>query len=401
MVEYSTPVSIGSYRPFTIEWFINHPEKSIFVNGVAGCGKSFFIRHLKDTAINKLICCAPTGVSACSISCKTIHSMFNIPPLDRFVLYKAIMGINSYGKSKLMDASVILFDECYMITDSLISKVFSILKKMNIFDNLKFIFVGDRLQLPAIGNLLTINEDIAASNVHYELPFVGDIVPGRNFKERCDIEYKDILENFRSEYSTNEQLYRIIKSLIPQMSQTPFCEALTVAYKNSTVAEINKEGSEIVEELPLNLYIYKKNSPAMITSNIDIAKKLFNGKFVKVVDAYMIINKEGQPKRISLMKEYYDANKDDEEYATYLKRSFLAKKHNILVDVDGDHIEVPQESLVPAYAITIHKVQSLTLPNINIIFNEQDIMCCKDARALLYVALSRVRNITDVYFNLN
>src|SRR6185437_11074193 len=51
---------------------------NIFISGVAGCGKSFFLSHLQSLGIEGLYTTATTGIAASLINGTTIHSFSGI-----------------------------------------------------------------------------------------------------------------------------------------------------------------------------------------------------------------------------------------------------------------------------------------------------------------------------------
>lgn len=112
---------------------------------------------------------------------------------------------------------------------------------------------------------------------------------------------------------------------------------------------------------------YKKGMPIMLLRNINIAKGLCNGTVV-------------------YMRDF------DGKYLEFTQR---------ITKPDGsteerNHREMMTE-WAPAFAMTIHKAQGLTLPAINLIFRSDDFYS-PDATKLLYVALSRVRSAKNVFY---
>jgi ATP-dependent DNA helicase PIF1 len=53
---------------------MNNTNRSVFVTGKAGTGKSTLIRHFLKTTRKKCVVVAPTGVAALNIGGSTIHS---------------------------------------------------------------------------------------------------------------------------------------------------------------------------------------------------------------------------------------------------------------------------------------------------------------------------------------
>lgn len=56
-----------------------HTNRSIFLTGKAGTGKTTFLNHFVKKTRKKYIVVAPTGIAAINAGGVTIHSMFGLP----------------------------------------------------------------------------------------------------------------------------------------------------------------------------------------------------------------------------------------------------------------------------------------------------------------------------------
>ena len=59
--------------------FINYTNRSVFLTGKAGTGKTTFLKHIKQQSIKQMAVVAPTGVAAINAGGVTIHSFFQLP----------------------------------------------------------------------------------------------------------------------------------------------------------------------------------------------------------------------------------------------------------------------------------------------------------------------------------
>ncbi|PIZ06013.1 MAG: hypothetical protein COY57_04250, partial [Flavobacteriales bacterium CG_4_10_14_0_8_um_filter_32_5] len=59
---------------------IKHTEKTVYLTGKAGTGKTTFLKYLKTTINKNMVIVAPTGVAAINAGGQTIHSFFQIAP---------------------------------------------------------------------------------------------------------------------------------------------------------------------------------------------------------------------------------------------------------------------------------------------------------------------------------
>ena len=59
--------------------FAQQTNRSLFLTGKAGTGKTTFLRKLKDSTSRQIAVVAPTGVAAINAGGTTIHSFFQLP----------------------------------------------------------------------------------------------------------------------------------------------------------------------------------------------------------------------------------------------------------------------------------------------------------------------------------
>ena len=59
--------------------FINQTNKSVFLTGKAGTGKTTLLKEIIATSHKNTVVVAPTGIAALNAGGVTIHSMFQLP----------------------------------------------------------------------------------------------------------------------------------------------------------------------------------------------------------------------------------------------------------------------------------------------------------------------------------
>lgn len=64
---------------YLAEQFALHTNRSLFITGKAGTGKTTFLRKLREQAPKNMAVVAPTGVAAINAGGMTIHSFFQLP----------------------------------------------------------------------------------------------------------------------------------------------------------------------------------------------------------------------------------------------------------------------------------------------------------------------------------
>src|SRR5690606_19160235 len=59
--------------------FVNHTNRTIFLTGRAGTGKTTFLKYIRQHSHKKMAVAAPTGVAAMNAGGTTLHSLFWLP----------------------------------------------------------------------------------------------------------------------------------------------------------------------------------------------------------------------------------------------------------------------------------------------------------------------------------
>ena len=59
--------------------FVRNTNRSLFLTGKAGSGKTTFLHSIRSEAMKQLVVVAPTGVAAINAGGMTIHSFFQLP----------------------------------------------------------------------------------------------------------------------------------------------------------------------------------------------------------------------------------------------------------------------------------------------------------------------------------
>jgi hypothetical protein len=352
-IKESEPVAIIEASP------VNDKEHQLII-GSAGCGKSFYIKNTyKDKTYIKL---ASTGVASCNIKCSTVSSYFCLGHMNSNSVVQSL-GLLQKKMTRIQEADGFIIDECYTLTLATMKKVNEILKlvccTVREFGNKEFIFVGDDRQL--VGNYGG-EVPFMFSDLYKSLTVTTTEIPYSHYG-RLSYDYHVLLHSLRTDLSQSE-LLNFIRSL--NSSKNEF-DAIMVTYTNADVDEINRKRYKKFEgvESTFDGRNYKVGMPVMLTRNALSKKSLvYNGRIGKLVS-----------------------------YNKSLVLDITENNASIQLNLSDYH------DWTPAFAITIHKVQSLTLPNINIILREEH-LSHPDSTRLLYVALSRVKDIKNVYIKI-
>jgi len=151
--------------------FVNSTNKSVFLTGKAGTGKTTFLRYIRENTSKQMVVLAPTGVSAINAGGATINSFFQLPfspfvPGDPRLRTRAsidnpeqiIYNTFKYGSKKLellQNLELLIIDEVSMVrcdTLDVIDKILKVFrKKAHLpFGGVQIILIGDAYQLPPV-----------------------------------------------------------------------------------------------------------------------------------------------------------------------------------------------------------------------------------------------------------
>lgn len=330
-------------------------HEHLLLIGEAGVGKS---RYIVNTFRNHgTVRLGSTGMAAASIGGSTVHSWFGIG-ID-MPIGKILSNMTAKRLTKLAHADTIIIDECYGIGCTAMARVDEVMRAVRgttePFGGVKFIFVGDDRQLLAVKDTPFMASEHGLTIMRREIPY--DAANARLLPE-----WRQQLAYLRTDRSADD-LIGWIKSLT--RANAPFPHAKTVYYTRADVDSHNERMIADVDgpEYELNGYRFKAGTPIMLkrngtTSKGRIRDGIYNGAlgtFVSYHDDALTIMLDGKERTL---KGYTD--------------------------------------IVPAYAITIHKMQGQTVDKINVRMRTGQLHAA-DATRLLYVALSRVRSAEDVY----
>src|SRR6478672_10139839 len=96
----NTAIEAASY----VLKFINQTNKSIFLTGQAGTGKTTLLREIIKTTHKNTVVVAPTGIAALNAGGVTIHSMFQLPFASFIPDHKAIVPLHGQARFESRDS---------------------------------------------------------------------------------------------------------------------------------------------------------------------------------------------------------------------------------------------------------------------------------------------------------
>ena len=166
--------------------FINYTNRSVFLTGKAGTGKTTFLKHIKQHSIKQMAVVAPTGVAAINAGGVTIHSFFQLPfstfipqtrgfkkddSLDKHQLIGRLK-ISSERRKIFQQLELLVIDEISMVRADVLDAIDAVLQHfrnnfVEPFGGVQVLFIGDLLQLPPVVK----EEEWSLLSPYYETPY--------------------------------------------------------------------------------------------------------------------------------------------------------------------------------------------------------------------------------------
>lgn len=386
-------------------------DANIFITGDAGTGKSFLINTFiaEQRKLNKnVIICAPTGVAAINIGGTTIHKTFKIGRDNSIIkpdekIYKVD---NIFGK-----VDVIIIDEISMCRFDLFSYVVKYIKaaEKKYDKKIKLIVIGDFSQLPPV----ITNKDRAILQPLWE-KLIPDIGGGFAFLAPQWAEMK-----FKT-FKLNEVIRQNDKVFIDALSNLKSDNSAILSYFNKTAKKYsdklninaihlcgtNAAAKEINDAKLRKISSKSKTYEGFVSGEFDPSECLAEKKIVLKIGVRVmsLVNDSmgryqngslGTVTKLfsnSVMVEFDNGTTCEINETTWSSYRYeLNAEMQLTQHVTGTFTQIP---LKIAYAITIHKSQGQTYDSVIV-----DPNCF--AHGQLYVALSRVKDIKNMYLTQN
>ncbi|MDQ0478092.1 helix-turn-helix domain-containing protein [Chryseobacterium sp. MDT2-18] len=396
-----------------------HTNRSIFLTGKAGTGKTTFLNEFVKKTKKKHIVVAPTGIAAINAGGVTIHSMFGlplrtfIPTTDRI---DSNLGNNisdlmqhfKYRKDKLKllrEIEIIIIDEVSMLRADVLDMMdFSlrfVRRNQQKFGGVQMLFIGDLYQLPPVVRdehflgkyykspfffesyalkempLITIELTTVYRQTDEKfLDILNDIRDGAV----GDIDFETLNERYIPDFEPTDEPYVYLTShnrMADEINQKKLAElkGKPFIYRADIIGNFNENQYPNEEELQL-----KVGAQVMfIRNDASGEKRYFNGKLAEVMgldEKEITVLIDGDNEVFKIKKETWEQ-----------KRYGLDADKNITEDVLGSFQQYP---IRLAWAVTIHKSQGLTFDRLIIDAGKSF------ASGQVYVALSRCRTLEGI-----
>lgn len=400
-------------KELELAWsFVNNTNRSIFLTGKAGTGKTTFLHRLKMNSLKRLVVIAPTGVAAINAKGVTIHSFFQMPfgPILPDTDLNASNGFNrKFSKTKIniiKSMDLLVIDEISMVRADLLDGIDKTLRR---FRNRNKVFGG--VQVLMIGDLQQLSPVIKEQEWELLKAFYanGFFFSSHSFQQ-CNavtIELKhiyrqenpifiEILNEIRNNRLTASGASELNKRFIADFIPAPDAGYISLTTHNNKAEATNrlelgklstktlKYKAEVDGKFPEHAYPnnvelqLKVGAQVMFVKNdSNPEKRYFNGKIGKVIlldTDEVVVNCPDDDFNINVTPEVWEN----------INYSVDSNTKAITEEKIGSYTQMP---LRLAWSITIHKSQGLTF--------EKAIIDAEGAFAhgQTYVALSRCKSL--------
>ena len=394
----------------------------VLLHGRAGTGKTSLIHSLRGEGLRYAVV-APTGIAALNAGGQTIHSFFRIPP--RIVNLEDIKPLNKLG-SVLRRLDLIVIDEVSMVRAELLDAVDTTLRVHldpdKPFGGMQILLVGDFLQLPPV-----VENHVAPilQGLGYEVPHAFGAKCIQNLPElkvlelstvyrQRDPEFLDLLHNLRVGEDLDQTVRRL--NLQCHKQHRTSSKPIILTSRTDAAAEYNRQGLAALpgsaflfmgtiedkfridrDRLPAPERLELKKGARIIMVKNDPEKRWVNGSLGTVSNL-----------STSAIWVCLDSSADKEEVhrATWesIEYQYDALSKRVNPVVVGTYTQFP---VAPAWAMTIHKAQGLTLEDVRIDLGEgafstgQAYVALSRARTLEGLSLSQPLRVSDVMADTN
>lgn len=392
---------------------MDETNENLFITGKAGTGKSFLLEMFVRGTKKNVVVLAPTGIAALNVGGATLHSAFgysNLEELELEEINRNNIRLKGEKQEVLKRVDTIIIDEISMVRADTFDKIDKILRVLNEsakpFGGKQMIVFGDLFQLPPIakkqeeryltdyyGGIFFFN-----SNSYGNGRF-GFIELTTNHRQKEDKEFFNILNRMREGAFTSSDLDHLNARYVDDASKLR--RVLTLFPKKAEAERMNREELAKIEAKE---YVYKsrvifnayKNKTLNLDANFPISEELHLKRGALVMMVANDPNKRWVNGTLgiiqSLSEDSIKVTIDDVTFdiplMTFTQREATYVKGHVEY---RDVLSVEQFPVVLAYAITIHKSQGKTYPQVAC-----DISQCF-APGQAYVALSRCTSINGLF----
>lgn len=396
---------------------ITRTNRSVFLTGKAGTGKSTFLKYICANTKKKHIVLAPTGIAAVNVGGQTMHSFFKIPfkpllPDDPDIAnITRLRKMLRYTKEKvklIRELDLIIIDEISMVRADVIDFVDRVLRVYSgnmrePFGGKQLLLVGDIFQLEPVvtHDMRDILRRYYKNFFFFNARAFAQInlvsVELKKIYRQTDSDFISLLDRVRVNRATSNDIARLNQRCNPDYQEVNETFAITLATRRDTVDSINDEHMQALKppeytyhgriegdfpenSLPTALRLVLKEGAQVIFIRNDKEGRWYNGTIGKVTrlndDQVYVTLENGE--EMDVLPEIWEN----------MQYTYNEKEKKVEEKVLGTFMQIP---IKPAWALTVHKSQGLTFNHVVI-----DFVGGAFTGGQTYVALSRCTSMEGI-----
>ncbi|TDD78179.1 helix-turn-helix domain-containing protein [Flavobacterium caseinilyticum] len=414
--------TISEAAAYTLR-FINQTQRSVFLTGKAGTGKTTLLREIIQTTHKNTVVVAPTGIAALNAGGVTIHSMFQLPfggfipdnsspqfsestKFETKATLRRHFKMSGLKKSVIRNMELLIIDEVSMLRADLLDAMDymmqSVRKRNTPFGGVQVLYIGDLLQLPPVIR----DEEWRTLKTYYKGKFFFHshvvqqnpplyIELSKIFRQTDDT-FISVLNNLRNNEISQQDILTLNQYVKPDFDLKANKGYITLTTHNNKADSMN---AQALEDLEGKLVVYKPEITGDFPDKIFPVEQQLK---LKIGAQIMFVKND-----LSFDKNYFNGKMgiikslSDKEILVHFpeeNKTIEVEKYewqNIRYKVDQTTKEIEEEVLGTfvhypiklAWAITVHKSQGLTFDKAALDVSQVFLP------GQAYVALSRLRSL--------
>ncbi|MBF4492462.1 helix-turn-helix domain-containing protein [Flavobacterium sp. MR2016-29] len=388
--------NVSEAAAYTLQ-FINQTQKSIFLTGKAGTGKTTLLREIIATTHKNTVVVAPTGIAALNAGGVTIHSMFQLPfsafipsyennsqftetvKFENKETLRRHFKMNNVKRNVIKNMELLIIDEVSMLRADLLDAIDfmmqTVRKNTRAFGGVQVLFIGDLLQLPPV---IRDEEWRTLRNFYKGKFFFHSHVMQQNpplyielskIYRQTDDKFISVLNNLRNNQITPQDIEILNEYVKPDFDLKNNKGYITLTTHNAKADSMNEQaisdlaGNEytfqpfVVGDFPEKIFPVEENLKLkvgaqimFVKNDLSFEKRYFNGK--------MGVIKSLSPEEIFV--HFPEENKTI-EVEKYEWKNIRYKVNELTKEIEEEVLGTfAHYPIKLAWAITVHKSQGLT-----------------------------------------